>query len=72
MLYHGDKDGLVPIKYSEMIYDSLNNNGGNVEFNILYGYGHNDAIEKTYEDGNIINWLSSKRRKHFGYIPKFL
>lgn len=72
MLYHGDKDDLVPVIYSEILYNSLKNNGCNAELNILYGYGHNDAIEKVYEDGNITNWLLSKRRKHFDYIPEFL
>ena len=72
MLYHGDKDDLVPVNYSEILYKSLKDKGCNVELNILYGYGHNDAIEKVYEDGNITNWLLSKRRKCFDYIPEFL
>lgn len=72
MLYHGDKDDIVPVNYSEILYNSLKNNGCNAELNILYGYGHNDAIEKVYEDGNITNWLLSQRRERFDYIPEFL
>ena len=72
LLFHGDKDDLVPVNYSEMLYSFLKNKGCNVELNVLEGYGHNDAIEKSYEDDYLTNWLLSKRREHFDYIPEFL
>ena len=72
MLYHGDNDNIVPIENSLMLYNSLKSKGCNAELNILYGYGHNDAIEKVYEEGNITNWLLSQRRERFDYIPEFL
>ncbi len=72
LLFHGDKDDLVPVNYSEMLYSFLKNKGYSVELNVLEGYGHNDAIEKSYEDDYLTDWLLSKRRKHFDYIPEFL
>ena len=72
MLYHGDNDNIVPIENSLMLYNSLKSKGCNAVLNILYGYGHNDAIEKVYEEGNITHWLLSQRRERFDYIPEFL
>lgn len=70
LLYHGDKDDDVPVIYSEMLYNSLKNKGYNAELKILEGYGHNDAINKAYEDDYLINWLLGMRRENFDYIPE--
>ena len=69
---HGDKDAVVPIGYSQLMVDSLRKSGGEAEFEILEGYGHNDGIEKAYSDNRLTDWLLSKRRSDFSYVPEFL
>lgn len=32
--------------------------------------GHNDAIEKVYEDGLITDWLLQQRRTDFSFVPE--
>lgn len=72
LLYHGDRDDAVPIHNSLMLFNSLKNNGYEAELEIFEGYGHNDAIEKAYEDGRLVNWLLGKRRTCFDYVPECL
>ena len=69
---HGDKDAVVPIGYSQLMVDSLKKAGGEVEFKVLEGYGHNDGIEKAYADNQLTDWLLSKRRSDFSYVPEYL
>lgn len=36
------------------------------------GFGHNDGIEKAYEDPYLVKWLIDLRRQNFNLIPEFL
>ena len=72
LFYHGDKDDLVPVECSFMLFDELKRKGYEAQLKILHGFGHNDGIEKAYEDSYLINWLISRRRLKFNYIPEFL
>ena len=69
---HGDKDTVVPVCYSQLMVDFLRKAGDEVEFEILEGYGHNDGIEKAYSDNRLTDWLLSKRRSDFSYVPEYL
>lgn len=69
---HGDKDDVVPVCYSQLMVDSLKKSGGEVKIKILEGYGHNDGINKAYEENELTDWLLSKRRSDFSYVPEYL
>ena len=40
LIVHGDKDPLVPIHQSELLYAALQQNGGSVHFHTIHGAGH--------------------------------
>ncbi len=67
---HGDVDDVVPYSYSEMMVDGVNSNGGTAELIKIEGYGHNDGIDYAYRNTKVIDWLVSKRRTDFDYIPE--
>ncbi len=67
---HGDKDDAVPVEYSLMMVNEMRRRGMQADLMILEGFGHNDAIEKVYEDGVVIDWLLEQRRTNFSYIPE--
>lgn len=60
--YHGEKDGTVPLIYSELMVEAVNKTGGSASLTVLAGYGHNDGINAAYTDTDIIEWLLSMKR----------
>ena len=72
LFYHDDKDDVVPVEYSLMLFHELKRKGFEAEMKILEGFGHNDGIEKAYEDPYLVNWLIDLRRQNFNLIPEFL
>lgn len=72
LFYHGDKDDVVPVEYSLMLFHELKRKGFEAEMKILEGFDHNDGIEKAYEDPYLVNWLIDLRRQNFNLIPEFL
>lgn len=72
LFYHGDKDEAVPIEYTLMIFERLKNAGYDVELKVFEGLNHNDSIDAAYDDSYLLDWLLSKRRTDFSYIPEFL
>lgn len=72
LFYHGNKDDVVPVEYSLMLFNELKRKGIEAEMKILEGFGHNDGIEKAYEDPFLVNWLIGLRRQNFNFIPEFL
>ena len=72
LFYHGDKDDVVPVEYSLMLFNELKRKGFEAEMKILEGFGHNDGIEKAYEDPYLVNWLIDLRRQNFNLLPEFL
>lgn len=69
---HGARDGVVPMEYAKLMVDALKKQNANVAFKVLEGYGHNDGIEKAYEDGDVIEWLLKQRRTDFTPVPETL
>lgn len=70
--YHGDADSTVPVVYSELMVNAVNQTGGSAELVTLKGFGHNDSIEYAYESTDLIEWLLSVRRTDFTYVPETL
>ena len=70
--YHGDVDSTVPMVYSELMVNAVNQTGGSAELVTLKGFGHNDSIEYAYENTDLIEWLLSARRTDFSYVPETL
>ncbi len=68
--YHGEDDTAVPLVYAELMVDALAKNGGDVSLTVLHGFGHNDGINAAYRDGDVIEWLLSKRRTDFSPVSE--
>ncbi len=69
---HGAEDSVVPITYSLMVAEELKKRDIPHKMLIVEGYGHNDAIDKVYQDGEVVNWLLKQRRTDFSYVPETL
>ena len=62
----------MPMVYSELMVNAVNQTGGVAELVTLKGFGHNDSIEYAYENTDLIEWLLSARRTDFSYVPETL
>lgn len=60
--FHGDKDEAVPIKRSQDIVNAVQKAGGNVEFTVYPGVGH-DSWTETYDNPKLYEWFLSHTRK---------
>lgn len=60
-IFHGDKDGAVPIENSQKIYDALKKIGAPVQFTIYPGIGH-DSWTQTYDNPEFWKWLFAQKR----------
>ena len=58
-IFHGAKDDVVPIKYSEAMYEALKPYG-NVEFTV-YPEAMHDSWTETYADMKLYEWLLSHK-----------
>lgn len=67
---HGGADTVVPIVYSQLMVDGVNNEGGNAELIELDNYGHDDGIDYAYRNTKLIDWLTKQRRTNFEYVPE--
>lgn len=67
---HGDCDEAVPYVYTRMLSDALQTAGADVRCRVLTGSGHNDGIEKAYEETDMIEWLLAQRRTDFTAVPE--
>ncbi len=61
--YHGVKDTAVPMIYSQLMVEAVNNKGGEAQLILLEDFGHNDAIDEVYRNTDVIPWLLSRRRE---------
>ena len=50
LIIHGDKDRLVPISQSQLLYDALKAAGMQVRFHTVKGAGHGEGFE---DDPNV-------------------
>ena len=60
--YHGTDDTVVPIIYSELMVNGVNSSGGQAELIRVENLGHNDGINYSYAETDLIDWLLAQRR----------
>ena len=60
-IFHGDKDGAVPIENSQKIYDALKKIDAPVKFTIYPGVGH-DSWTQTYANPEFWSWLFEQKQ----------
>lgn len=60
-IFHGDKDGAVPVEFSQKIHDALKKIGAPVKLTIYPGVGH-DSWTATYDNPEFWKWLFEQKR----------
>ena len=60
-IFHGDKDGAVPVEFSHKIHDALKKVGAPVKLTIYPGVGH-DSWTRTYDDAEFWKWLFAQKK----------
>lgn len=60
-VFHGDKDGAVPVEFSHKIHDALKKIGAPVKLTIYPGVGH-DSWTATYDNPEFWKWLFEQKR----------
>ena len=63
MVYHGDRDGCVPIDESIHMIGAVNKNGGNAHIKVLFNTDH-DAWVEAYKGDELWKWLLSHTLKN--------
>jgi predicted peptidase len=61
-VFHGAKDGVVPLKRSEDMVAALKQAGGDVKLTVYPDAGH-DSWTATYDNPEVFEWLLSQTRK---------
>lgn len=60
--FHGDADEVVPIEAEQIIVDALESCGGDIQFTIFPGVGHDLDYSLIY-NSDLYEWLLSHTRK---------
>ncbi len=60
-VFHGAKDGTVPISRSQRMVDAIKEAGGNVKFTVYPEAGH-DSWTETYDNPKLYEWLLEHTR----------
>ncbi len=55
--YHGKKDKIVPLVYSQLMVDAVVDSHGMAELIVFKDLEHNDTIDKAYRDTDLIERL---------------
>ncbi|MBE7560195.1 prolyl oligopeptidase family serine peptidase [bacterium] len=61
-VFHGARDNLVPITYSEQMVEALRALGADVRFTVYPEAGH-DSWTETYDNPEFWDWLLAQRRR---------
>jgi predicted peptidase len=61
-VFHGARDGAVPLKNSERMVEALKAVGGNVKFTVYPNAGH-DSWTESYNNPKLYTWLLEQKRK---------
>jgi predicted peptidase len=60
-VFHGQKDGIVPIRQSEEMVQAVEAVGGKVKFTVYPDTGH-DSWTETYNNQAVYDWLLEQKR----------
>lgn len=61
-VFHGAKDQVVPVAFSERMVEAIKAAGGNVKFTVYPDAGH-DSWTVTYNNPELYNWFLQHRKK---------
>ena len=61
LVYHGERDHIVPLEKSQSMVDAVNACGGHAKLKVL-PVGHDESWRYAYEDTPLLAWLSSHRK----------
>lgn len=61
-IFHGAKDSVVLPEFSRAMYEALKTKGRDVKYTEYPDLNHN-SWSKTFENGELVPWLFSKKRK---------
>jgi pimeloyl-ACP methyl ester carboxylesterase len=68
-VFHGARDGAVPIEGSRKMVEALKAAGGHVQFTVYPDAGH-DSWSATYANPDLYDWLLANRRGKSAAAPK--
>lgn len=60
--FHGAKDPVVPLEYSQKMVDAVNKSGGNAKLTI-YPEASHDSWTQAYETEELFKWMLEQKRK---------
>jgi predicted peptidase len=60
-VFHGDKDGAVPVECSRVMVEALKEAGGRPVYTEYEGVGH-DSWTQTYRNGPVLDWLFAQKK----------
>jgi len=60
-VFHGQKDDVVPIEYSQRMVDALKKTGSDVKFTI-YPEANHDSWTETYNNPEVYKWLLNQSK----------
>ncbi len=63
-IFHGAKDKLVPVRFSDDMYAALRKTGATVKFSRFKNAGHN-IVEQVYQDPDLYDWFRKQRTGSF-------
>ncbi len=70
--YHGLRDDIVPVVYSQLMADAVEKSGGSVELTLFEDTGHNDAIQRAYAETDLIVKLTRTVRTDLSEVKEAL
>ncbi len=72
LAYHGALDPVVPLVYSELMVNAVNQSGGHASLCVFENLGHNDAIDMAYRNSDLVEQLLQARRDNFEPVSEAL
>ena len=60
-VFHGAKDGVVPLERSQEMVDALEKHGGNVKLTVYPEAGH-DSWTESYDNPELYEWMLQQKR----------
>ena len=67
---HGDIDTVVPLVYSQLMVDAVEENGGDAKLIVLENFDHGRGIEYAYEHTELLSWILAQRREDFAPLAE--
>jgi predicted peptidase len=59
--FHGSDDSVIPFRRASLLVDQFRNCGGDIEFTVYDGAGH-DSWTRTYNNNDLYSWLLNQSK----------